>query len=90
MIPGCKTALSELRSNWSHDSIYANLVKELTNLRNKQLVLYADIADYKSPTIITRPSHSLGIVIVDVNKLYLNDLTVGFETRITINTERKK
>ena len=90
MVSGCKTALNELRSSWSHDSICASLVKELTNLRNKQLVLYADIADYKSPTIITRSSHSLDIVIVDVNKLYLIDLTVGFETRITINTERKK
>ena len=57
---------------------------------NKQLVLYADIADYKSPTIIIGPSQRPDINIVDVNKLYVIELTVGFETRITVNAERKR
>ena len=65
-------------------------MKKLKNSMNKQLVLYADIADYKSPTIITGPSQRPDIVIVDVNKLYVIELTVGFETRITINAKRKK
>ena len=59
-------------------------------IRRKQLALYTDIADYKSPTIITGPSQRPDIVIVDVKKLYVTELTVGFETRITINAERKK
>ena len=65
-------------------------MKELKNLMNKQLViyLYADIADYMSPTITTGPSQRPHIVIVDINKLYAIELTVGFETRITINAER--
>ena len=57
---------------------------------NKQLALYADIAHYKSPAIVTGPSQGPDIVIVDVNKLFVIELTVGFETRITINAERKK
>ena len=65
-------------------------MKKLKNSMNKQLVLYADIPDYKSPTIINGPSQRPDIVIVDVNKLYVIKLTVGFETRITINAERKK
>ena len=65
-------------------------MKELENLMNKQLVLYANIADYKSPTIIIGPSRRLDIVIADVSKFYFTELTVGFETRITINAERKK
>lgn len=57
---------------------------------NKQVVLYTDDAEYKSPTIITLTSQWLGIVLVDINKLYVIELTIGFETQITINAERKK
>ena len=65
-------------------------MKELENSMNKHMVSYANIADYKSPTIIIGPSRRLDIVIVDVNKLYFTELSVGFGTRITINAERKK
>ena len=75
MVSGCKTALNELRYKGRHDSILANLMKN-------KLVLYADIADYNSPTIITEPSQRHVIVIADGNKLYVIDLTVGCETRI--------
>ena len=57
---------------------------------NKQLVLHADVADYKSSTTITGPSQLPNTLIVDKNKLYVIELTVGFETRITINAGRKK
>ena len=73
MISGCKTALNELRYNWRHDSILANLMKELKNSTNKQLALYVDNADYKSPTTITGPSQQPEIVVVDVkNYMLLN------------------
>ena len=65
-------------------------MKELKNSTNKQLVLYADIADYNSLAIITGPLKRPDIAIVNVNKLYVIELTLGFETRITINAERKK
>ena len=87
MVSGCKTALNELRYNWRHDSIFANLMKELQNSTNKQQALYADIAEYKLPTITTGPSQWLDIIIVDVKKLCVIELTVGFETRIMINAE---
>ena len=45
---------------------------------------------HKSPTIITGPSQRPSVVNVDVNKLYVIELTGGFETQITINTERRK
>ena len=43
-------------------------MKELKSLMNKQLVLYADIADYKSPTLITGRSQRPDSIIFDVNK----------------------
>ena len=90
LVSGCKTALKELSYNWRHDSVLANLMQELKNSTNKQLVLYADIADYNSPAIITGSSQRPDIVIVNVNKLYVFELTVRFETRITINAGKKK
>lgn len=57
---------------------------------NKKVNLHVDIDDYKSPTIITGPSQRHCVAIFDVNKLYIIELTVGMETWITINTERKK
>ena len=73
MISGCKTALNELRCNWRHDSILANLMKNLKNSTNKQLALYVDNADYKSPTTITAPSQQPDIFVVDVkNYMLLN------------------
>ena len=46
-------------------------MKELKNSTNKQLILYADIADYKSTAIITGPSRRPDIVVVNINKLYV-------------------
>ena len=86
----CKTALNEPRYNWRDKFILANLMKQLKILMNKQLVLYADIAAYKSPPKITGPSQRPDIVIVDVNKLYVIELAVGSETRIRINAGKNK
>ena len=48
-------------------------MKELKNSTNKQLALYIDNADYKSPTTITGPSQQPDIVVVDVkNYMLLN------------------
>ena len=90
MVSGCKTALNERRYKWRNSSILPNLMKKHKNSMNKQLVLYADIADYKSPAIITGLSQRPDIVIVDLNELYVVELAVGFETRIKVNAERKK
>ena len=54
------------------------------------MVLYADLADYKSPTRVTGSWQRPNIVIVGINKVYVIELTVEFETQIRINTERRK
>ena len=90
MVSGCRISLNKLRYNWRHDSILANLMKKLENLINKQMVLYADLADYKSPTRVTGSLQRPNIVTVGINKAYVIELTVEFETQIRINTERRK
>ena len=48
-------------------------MKNLKNSTNKQLALYVDNADYKSPTTITAPSQQPDIFVVDVkNYMLLN------------------
>ena len=41
------------------------------------------------PSVITGEERRPDIVTRDTNKLYTTELTVGFETRISINAERK-
>ena len=65
-------------------------MKELKNSMNKQLVFYADIVDYKPPTITNGLSQRPDIVIADINRLYVIELTLGLEKPIMLNAERKK
>ena len=65
-------------------------MKELKNSMNKQLVFYADIVDYKPPTITNVLSQRPDIVIADINRLYVIELTLGLEKPIMLNAERKK
>ena len=48
-----------------------------------------DIPGFELPSVITGEERRPDIVIRDTNKLYIIELTVGFETRISINAERK-
>ena len=45
------------------------------------------IHGFESPSVITREERRPDIIIRDTNKLYV--IAVGFETRISINAERK-
>ena len=80
MVSGCRISVNKLRYNWRRDSILASLMKKLENLINKQMVLYADLTDYNSPTIVTGSLQRPNIVIVGINKVYVIKLTVEFET----------
>ena len=80
MVSGCRISVNKLRYNWRYDSIPASLMKKLENLINKQIILYADLTDYKSPTIVTGSLQRPNIVIVGINKVYVIKFTVEFET----------
>ena len=53
------------------------------------LKYYVDIPGFEWPSVITGEKRRPDIIIRDTNKLYIIELTVGFETIISINTERK-
>ena len=52
--------------------------------------LYADLPSFLSPSIITGDSLRPDLVLVTDTSLYILELTVGFESSLQINSDRKK
>ena len=51
--------------------------------------VYADIAEFSTPSTITGDHKRPDIAVVRGNCLYILELTVGFETNLHVNYERK-
>ena len=88
VVAGCKSYLEEGRYIWRHNSALHFVASTLQNVRNS--LLYADLPGFLSPCIITgdqmRPDMLLSI---GKTTLYMIELTVGFETNLNSNAERK-
>ena len=52
--------------------------------------LYADLPSFLSPSIITGDSLRPDLVLVNGTSLFILELTVGFESNMQINSDRKK
>ena len=87
-VSGCKIHLKEGRYNWRHDSILKTLADFIISV-NKQVEIYVDLDLPGSPSIVTGESERPDIVITLKDKIYIIELTVGFETRIKDNAQRK-
>ena len=87
VIGGCKIHLNESRYNYRHDSILLCIVTSVSHL--EKVKIYSDIPGYPSPCILTGNSCRPDILFVICNKLVMIELSVGFETNITRNTENK-
>ena len=87
VVAGCQTYLE--RFTWRHDSILNFLAQTFQSINACQL--YADLSGFQSPSIITGDSYRPDILLVTPDKtLYVVELTVGFETNLHNNVERKK
>ena len=88
VVSGCKSYLEEGRYTWRHNSALHFVASTVQTVRNSSL--YVDIPGILSPCIITgnqlRPD-----ILLSIGKttLYVIELTVGFETSLNSNTERK-
>jgi len=88
VIGGCQVALHEKRYNWRHDSILLNIAKVLNPLPNT--TVYCDIDDqYPNPSMISGEEYRPDIIVKQNNKIIIIELTVGFETNIEKNFQRK-
>ena len=86
VVAGCAVSLD--RYTWRHDSVLNYIA---TFLKRFARELYADITNFSSPSIITgeemRPDL---LIILDRSKMFVVELTIGFESNIAKNEVRKR
>ena len=88
VVCGCKVHLNEKRYNYRHDSILLNILKSLVTCEG--INVYCDLPEYKNPSIITGDDYRPDILFVKQNKLFIIELSVGFETNIIKNSVNKE
>ncbi|CAB3985277.1 Hypothetical predicted protein [Paramuricea clavata] len=87
VIAGCQSYLE--RFTWRHDSVLNFLATSLQTVSGSHL--YVDLPGYKSPSIITGDTYRPDLLLsTSTGTLYIVELTVGFESNLQKNVERKK
>ena len=76
----------ESRYNWRDDSVPLNIYK---TIKSQGLQAFVDIEGYPNPSVITEDEQRPDFAIVKDDNLLLLELTVGFETNIKKNFNRK-
>ena len=88
VVAGCKVYLQQGRYTWRHNSVLNFLATSLKAVDRSSL--YADIPGFPSPSIIRGDNVRPDLLLkTKDNCLYILELTIGFETNITNNAERK-
>ena len=88
VISSCNSYLADGRYTWRHNSVLLFLARSFSSLQNCSL--YADLPFFSSPSLITGDSLRPDLALISPdNSLYLLELTVGFETNIEKNSNRK-
>ena len=88
IVSSCKMYLEHGRYTWRHDSVLNFIAKSLSVIPDCSL--YADLNSFLSPSIITGSSFRPDLILLtNDNILYILELTIGFETNIKINSDRK-
>ena len=89
VVAGCKTYLNDGRFTRRYNSALKFLAQTLQSIRSAKL--YVDLPGYLSPCIITGNRLHQDILFSTAdNILYIIELTVGFETNLNINANRKE
>ena len=89
VVAGRKTYLDEGRFTWRHNSALKFIANSFQSIVGS--TLYVDLPGFLSPCIITGDTFRPDILLVTKDKkLFVLELTVGFETNLNINSQRKK
>ena len=86
-VDGCETSLREKCYNYYHHSILLNLGRTLESI--KSIDIYIDIPGYKCAAMITGENQRVNLIVISNNKLYLLELSAGYETNFDLNSKRK-
>ena len=89
VVSSCKVSLNEKRWNWRHDSILLNIARFMAKIPG--VIMYCDIenSEFHTPSVITGDEMRPDIVVIKGDLCMILELTVGFETNMKKNTERK-
>ena len=88
IVSSCKSYLDNGRYTWRHNSVLLHLANSLSSLKNTSL--FADLPTFPSPSLVTGDSLRPDLVLIlNETSVYMLELTVGFESNITINSDRK-
>ena len=88
VVSSCSSYLQDGRYTWRHNSVLLHIARTLSSVANSSL--YADLPNFPSPSLITGDSLRPDLVLVLNNaSVYVLELTVGFESNIKINSDRK-
>ncbi len=86
VVAGCQSYLE--RFTWRHDSILNFLATNLQTVKDS--CLYVDLPGYKRPSIVTGDTCRPDLLPSTSSRcLYIIELTVGFESNLQKNVERK-
>ena len=89
IVAGCETYLNEDRFTWRHDSVLNFLASALTSVQNS--ILYVDIPGFVNPSVLTGDNLRPDLLLAIENEcLYILELTVGFESNLQVNPNRKR
>ena len=89
VVAGCKVYLEQGRYTWRHNSVRNVLATSLKVVQGSSL--YADIPGFSSTLIITGDDLRPDLLLTTKgNCLYTLELTIGFETNLNNNAERKR
>ena len=89
IVAGCKKYLEEGRYTWRHNSIIYFPANSLQSIKNSSL--YVDIPGFISPCALTSDSLRPDLLLVIPDKcLYILELTIGFETNLRNNSQKKQ
>ena len=88
VVAGCSSYLD--RFTWRHNSVLKFLAETLLPLHGYNI--YADLSGFSNPSIITGELYRPDLILESKNKsvLYVVELTVGFESNLKSNSNRKK
>ena len=88
IVSSCKSYLDQGRYTWRHDSVLNFIANSLSALPSCSI--YADLPAFLSPSLVTGDSLRPDLLLITKNKtLYILELTIGFETNIQVNSDRK-
>ena len=88
VVSSCKSYLDQGRYTWRHDSVLTFIANTLSALPSCSI--YADLPALLSPSLVTGDSLRPDLLLITKNNtLHILELTIGFETNIKVNSDRK-